>query len=183
MPRLTAIEPAEATGQAADLLAAIKQKLGVAPNIFRTMANRPAVLESFLGFNEGLGGGRFDAATREAIALTVAGENACDYCASAHSAISKSLKVDQGEIDHRLAGRSSDVEIDAILTFARAVVANKGHVTASDLALARDAGLDDGDIVEIVANVALNIFTNYFNHVAETEIDFPVVRTGTPQAA
>ena len=37
----------------------------------------------------------------------------------------------------------------------------------------REAGFDYGVIAEVVAHVALNLFTNYFNNVAETDIDFP----------
>lgn len=183
MPRLQAVEPESATGPAKEVLDGVKAQLGAVPNIFRTLANRPAVLQSFLGFNQSLGAANFSAATREAIALTVAGRNGCDYCASAHSTISKSLKVGQDEIDNRLAGRSGDPTLAAILAFASAVVNAQGHVSDGDLAAARAAGLNDGDVVEIVANVAINIFTNYFNHVADTEIDFPVVRTGVRQAA
>jgi hypothetical protein len=39
----------------------------------------------------------------------------------------------------------------------------------------RQAGYDEGQIVEIVLHVALNTLTNYVNEVAGTEIDFPVV--------
>jgi alkylhydroperoxidase family enzyme len=52
-------------------------------------------------------------------------------------------------------------------------VGERGHVSDEDLQALRDEGFSDGDITEVVANVALNIFTNYFNHVADPEIDFP----------
>lgn len=176
MARIPAITDAEASGAAAELFGAIKGKLGIVPNLYRVTANQPVVLKALLGLGETLGGGSFDVRTREAIALAVAGENSCDYCASAHTAISKSLKVDPAEIEARLHGRSADPKVQAILTFARAVVAEKGRVSDADLAAARAAGLGDAEIVEVVANVVANIFTNYLNHVADTEIDFPVVR-------
>lgn len=183
MPRVQPIDPKSATGEAAELLGAVQQKLGMVPNLLRTFANQPAVLKSYLSFSEALSGGGFDAPTREAIALAVAGENGCDYCASAHTAISSSLKVDRSEIDSNLAGTSSDPRVAAILTFAKAVVAERGWVSDRDIDAARQAGLSDADIAETVGNVAFNIFTNYFNHVADTDIDFPVVRTGQRRAA
>ena len=94
MPRLIAIDPATATGEAKELLDGIQKKLGVTPNVIRTMANAPAVLKAYLAFGDALAGGRFDTKSREAIALTVAGANNCEYCASAHTAFSKSLKVE-----------------------------------------------------------------------------------------
>lgn len=183
MPRIQAVNPTTATGRAKDLLDAVQKKLGAVPNLMRTMANQPAVLDAYLKFGEALGQGSFDAKTREAIALATAGANACDYCASAHTAISKSLKVDPSEIEARLAGRSADLELQAVLDFAKAVIAKRGEVSDSDLAAARGAGYDDGTIVEIVANVTLNILTNYLNHVAQTEIDFPVVDARLAKAA
>jgi len=161
---------------AAELFDAIRAKVGMVPNVYRVAANQPAALKGLLGLGEALGQGSFDARTREAIALTVAGENACDYCASAHSAISRNLRVDDAEIAARLAGRSTDPRLQAILSLSAAVVRERGFVGDAALAAARDAGLSDADIVETVANVVANIFTNYLNHVAETDIDFPVVR-------
>ena len=183
MPRLTALDPATADGEAKTLLDAVQGKLGVTPNILRTMASAPAALQAYLGFGEALAGGRFDARSREAIALTVAGANSCDYCASAHAAVSKSLKVDEAEIALRLQGHAGDPKLDAALVFARALVEKRGWVSDDDLAAVRGAGHDDGAIVEIVANVAANLFTNYFNHVAQTDIDFPKVEAAARQAA
>jgi uncharacterized peroxidase-related enzyme len=174
MPRIAQINDATATPEAAALFAAIKGKIGMVPNLYRVAANQPAVLKALLGANEALAAGSFDARTREAIALTVAGANACDYCASAHSAISASLKVDDAAIAAHLSGRSPNPRTDAILRLASAVVETRGLVRDADLEDARAAGLTDGDIVETVGNVIANIFTNYLNHVARTEIDFPV---------
>ena len=176
MSRLTQITDDAATPAAAELFSAIKAKIGVVPNLYRVMANEPAVLAANLGLGEALGKGGFDPKTREAIALVTAGANNCDYCASAHTAISKNLKVDDAEIAARLQGQSSDPKIQAILTFAKAVVDARGFVSDADLRAAREAGLTEGEIVETLANVVANIFTNYINHVADTDIDFPVVR-------
>lgn len=175
MSRIPAVDPATATGEAKDLLDAVQKKLGFAPNLLRVLANAPSALKTYLGISESLGQGRFDAKSREAIALAVAGANACAYCASAHSAISASLKVDPDEITRRLGGHASDAKLDAALVFARAVVDKKGLVSDADLAAVRAAGHDDGAVLEIVANVVGNILTNYVNHVADTDIDFPKV--------
>lgn len=175
-----AITPVSDTAANADvqgLFAAIKGRIGMVPNLYRVMANRPAVLTASLKLGEELGKGSFDTATREAIALAVAGANTCDYCASAHTAISKGLKVDAAEIAQRLRGQSADPRTQAILTLAVSINETRGRPGAAAVAAARAAGLSDGDILEVVGNVVANIFTNYTNHIAETEIDFPVVRT------
>ncbi|MHA1154020.1 MAG: carboxymuconolactone decarboxylase family protein [Alphaproteobacteria bacterium] len=183
MPRLNPIDPAQAEGQAKVLLDGVRKKYGMVPNLLATLANAPAALEAYLSLGQALGRSSLDGKTREAIALTVAGENGCDYCAAAHSAIGAGLGMAAEELAANLAGRSSDPRVAAILRFARAVVVERGWVGDNELAEARAAGLGDGEITEIVATVAASIFSNYFNHVAGTEIDFPPVSNLRDRAA
>lgn len=173
MARITQVSDTAASPEAAALFTAIKGKIGMVPNLYRVAANQPAVLASMLGLNEELSRGSFDARTREAIALAVAGANACDYCASAHAAISAGLKVPAAAIDAHLEGRSDDPRTGAILALATSIVSAQGMVADADLVAAKAVGLTEADIVETVANVVANIFTNYINHVAGTDLDFP----------
>jgi alkylhydroperoxidase family enzyme len=85
--------------------------------------------------------------------------------------------VDQSEIDSRLKGRSADPKLAALLTFAKTIVDKQGLVSNDEIGAVRAAGYNDGAIAEVTAHVAANIFTNYINHVAQTDIDFPVVNT------
>ena len=183
MSRLTPIDPAQAEGKAKALLDGVQTALGTTPNLIRTLAHSPAALQAYLDLGKALGGGSLDAKTREAIALTVAGENGCDYCASAHTAIGRHLGVAATELAENLEGRSGDAKVAAILGFARALVAKRGWVSDADVGDAREAGVSDGEIAEVVAVVAANIFSNYFNHVAGTEVDFPLVESGAKAAA
>jgi uncharacterized peroxidase-related enzyme len=177
MPRIAPVADSAAPPETAAILAAIKGKIGMVPNLYRTTAQNPAVLTALLGLGEALGRGRFTAGEREAIALTVAEVNTCDYCASAHTAIATSLKATPDDIAGYRAARAADPRLAGILTLARRLVETRGKVTDADLAAARTAGLTEADIVETVGMTVQNIFTNYLNHVFETEIDFPVVRT------
>ena len=77
------------------------------------------------------------------------------------------------QLQHARLGEADDRRTDAVLRFARQVLGSRGHVSDGELQAFRDAGYDDGAVAEVVANVALNILTNYFNNVAETDIDFP----------
>ncbi|HXV24028.1 MAG TPA: carboxymuconolactone decarboxylase family protein [Alphaproteobacteria bacterium] len=175
MSRVKSIEPATASGRAKELLDSVQKSFGMTPNLMRIMANQPAVLDAYLKFSNALEQGSLDAKTREGIALTSAGANACGYCASAHTAISKMLNVEPVEIEAQLAGRSSDKKLAAALAFTRTLIAKRGDVSNADITALRAAGHDDGAIIEIVANVVANILTNYLSHVSQTEIDFPVV--------
>ncbi len=158
------------------LLEAVKKQLGVAPNVFRVVANSPAALEGYVGLLGALAKGALPAATHERIALAVAELNRCDYCLSAHTYLAKNVaKLDDAEITANRSGASNDVKADAAVRFASNVVQQRGHVSDDEVRAVRSAGYTDAQIVEIVQHVALNIWTNYINSVAKTDIDFPAI--------
>jgi uncharacterized peroxidase-related enzyme len=174
IPTPATIDTAPAAARPA--LEAAKRQLGVAPNLFRVIANSPAALAGYLGLNAALAQGALDAKTRERIALAVAEVNGCGYCLAAHSYLGKTLaKLDAAEIAANRAGGSTDARAAAAVRFAVQVVEARGHVGDAELAAVRAAGFDDAQIIEIVLHVALNTLTNYVNEVAGTEIDFPAV--------
>ena len=167
----------DAPEAAHDLLNGVKASLGIVPNLYRLTANSPAALNGLLSLNGALGKGSLPAATREKIALAVANVNGCSYCNSAHSYIAANLlKLSEDEIVRAREGRAADAKADAAVSLARRIAIARGSVTDTDIAAARAAGLSDAELVEVVAHVALNVFTNYVNEVFATEIDFPVVR-------
>lgn len=156
-------------------LDAIHKQLGVVPNLFRLIGSSPAALTAFTGFQGALAK-TLDVKTRERIALAVAQVNGCDYCLSAHTYIGLNLvKISPEEIALNRKGASGDVKANAAVRFAAKVAKERGHVSDADIAAVRDGGFTDAQVVEIVALVAENSFTNYLNEVAKTEIDFPVV--------
>lgn len=178
MTRITALNPDETTGKTKELFNAVHAKLGVVPNMMRTMGNAPAVLEGYLSLSGILAKGKLGGKTGELIALAVAENNSCDYCLSAHTFIGTNLvKLDAQTITDARTGQSSDEKTAAILQFAKALVNKNGLVNDADFSNAKSAGVTDEEVSEIVAHVALNILTNYFNNTANTEIDFPVVST------
>lgn len=174
IPTPASIEAAPAAAH--DALGAVKAKLGKAPNLYLLTATSPATLDGLLSLSSALGKGAIDAATRERIALAVANVNGCDYCNSAHTYIAKNLiKLSDDEIALARDGRSSDAKADAAVTLARKIAVERDAVTDADIAQARKAGLADAELVEIVGNVAVNVFTNYLNEVFKTPVDFPAV--------
>lgn len=175
MQRISAVDPANATGRGKELLDGVQAKLGMTPNLMKTLANAPAALDAYLQFSAALGKGSLDAKFREQIALTVAQANFCEYCLSAHSAIGKMVGLKPEEILASRQAHDQASKRNAGLQFAQALVLKRGEVSDQTLADVKAAGYTDGEITEIVANTALNIFTNYFNHVARTDVDFPIV--------
>lgn len=178
MPRIaTPATIAAAPVASQPLLQAVEKQLGLVPNLFRLVSNSPAALEGYLGLSGALARGRLPAPTRERIALAVAEINGCSYCLSAHTYLGKNLaKLDDAEMAANRNGGSNDPKAAAAVLFAAKVARNRGHVGEEDLGAVRLAGYDDALIIEIVQHVALNVWTNYINEVAKTEVDFQLVR-------
>ncbi|WP_435640726.1 carboxymuconolactone decarboxylase family protein [Micavibrio aeruginosavorus] len=168
------VNPDTATGRVAELLAGAKAKLGMVPNMFRVIANAPKVLDGYFAFS-GAVGNTLNGKAREQLAIALAGSNDCGYCLSAHTALGRMAGVSGDDLRSAQSGSVSDPKTQAMIDFALEVNRTHGENMQSGVAAARDAGLSDEELLEIIANVALNIFTNAVNGVAETEIDFPKV--------
>jgi uncharacterized peroxidase-related enzyme len=176
--RITQLDPTRATGKTKQLFDQVQAKLGAVPNAFRVLGNAPAALEGYLNFDGALAAGSFNGKIREQIALAVAESNLCSYCLSTHTFIASRAGLTEKEIADAARAVAATAKTEAILKLARDVVVQRGEVSNTDLDQARASGLTDGEIVETVANVALNILTNYVNHVAQTVVDFGEVKAG-----
>jgi uncharacterized peroxidase-related enzyme len=181
MNRLHPIDPAIAEGKAKTLLDAVRAGIGSTPNMFRGLAAGPAALEAYLNYNRALSHGVLPAKIREQIALVSAEFNGCDYCASAHTVLGKHAGLSQDDITKALEGRAADPKADSALRFAKLLLEKHGHISDADFD--QVSGLSEAEIVEIVAHVAINVFTNYFNIAFDTEVDFPVIRIQQAKAA
>jgi uncharacterized peroxidase-related enzyme len=176
MTRIAAIDPSAATGTTKDLLDAVKKGLGVVPNLFRVTAQSPAALEGMVTLYGAIGKG-LTPKLREAIALATAEVDGCDYCLSAHTYLGKRAGLSEGDLVDVREGQASDPKVAAASRFARVLLEKRGQVSDADVTDVRRAGFGDGEIVEIIANVAWSVFTNFVNEVAGTDIDFePIVR-------
>jgi len=141
------------------------------------MALSPATLAGVPAMNDAVGRSALSAKVREQLALAIAGENGCDYCASTHGAIGRMSGLDEEEVARNLAGDDTDPNARAPLSLASSIVIARGRVTPAEIEEARDAGVTDAEFVDVVAAVSINTMTNYLNHIAETEIDIPDIRT------
>ncbi|PWE32865.1 peroxidase [Maritimibacter sp. 55A14] len=175
MARVAVIDPQTSSDEAKPLLDAVQSGLGMVPNFIRVLANSPAALSAFLGLHGIAGSGLLEEKTRERIALAVAEQNACQYCVSAHTAIGRKVGLDNQEMLANRMGRSADTKAEAALTFARALVEHTGQVSGAEFEAVRAAGHSDGEIIEIITHVAMNIFTNLLGKATQVEIDFPKI--------
>ena len=175
MPTIGPIDVASATGTTAETLAAVKKSLGMVPNLFATLAQSPAALQTYFGIKQGLAAGTLTARQHELIALAVAQANGCQYCLSAHTVLNGMLGTTAADMKAARAGRGANPRDDAILSLAREVVEKRGRLAPAQVVAYKSRGLSDADILETVSSVVHNILTNYVNEIAGTEIDFPVI--------
>jgi len=176
MTRIAPVISSTADAKVATTLTQLKTSFGMLPNLFATLAHAPVALDGLLSLSKTLSRGRLTARQREILALAVGQENECRYCLSAHTASAKAAGVSEAEVLKARGGDGEDPFEQALASLAKKIVRERGHVSDHDLENARRAGIDDGLLMEIVAQVALNTFTNYANELAGTEIDFPVVQ-------
>jgi len=173
---MSRIQPATTPdSKSQELLGGVQRMLGSTPNMFTTLAHSSSSLGFAVAGFTGFGASKLSAALREQLALTVAGVNNCEYCASAHTALGKMHKIEDRELANNLNAKSSDAKTQVALTFAQTVVVARGHVADADLQAVRMAGYSDAEILDIVTIVAFNTFTNYINSVSKTDVDFPLV--------
>ena len=176
MNRVPLIDRADTSAERKALLDAIHGAFGATPNMFRAVANSPAALKSMWGSFGALGGGTLGARLGEQIAVAVADRNACSYCLAAHTVLGQKAGASAEEMAAAQLGESSDPKTRAALLFALKVVGQRGQVSGADVQALRDAGFSDEQVVEILAHVALNLFTNYVNLAFAVPMDFPTVK-------
>ena len=159
-----------------EALETMKVRMGKAPNAMATLAQSPAAFNGYHALKKSLMRGRLTNRQREIVALVTAQENACQYCLSGHTQAAAAIGLSATDIVNARTGKGDNKLDNAIVGFAMKVIRYRGLVDDADLVVAREAGVDDSLMVEIVANVTLNTFTNYNNRLADTEIDYPVVQ-------
>lgn len=175
MARINPINTTQTDDSTRQTLDGVKRKLGVVPNLIATLAHSPTALHGYLGFSDAASKGRLSAAQREIVALAVAQANGCAYCLAAHTYIGKGAGLDAKQIAAARQASGGEPQDAALASFAKTVVNKRGLVDDQDVAALKSAGWDDAVVIEVVALVALNTLTNYINHVADTEVDFPAV--------
>ena len=175
MSRVPLIDPVQCNDERKELLDQIHAAFGATPAMFRAVANSSAALKSMWGSFGALGAGSIAPQLGEQIAVAVADRNDCEYCLAAHSALGRKAGASAADMASAQRGESPDPRTAAALRFALRLVDARGKVGDTDVRALRDAGFDDTQIVEILAHVALNLFTNYVNVAFAVPLDFPAV--------
>jgi uncharacterized peroxidase-related enzyme len=177
MSRLSVPSLESATGATADIYGQIKKAIGSVPNTFAAIgAHGPAALKAVLAADAVLASGNLSKRDQETIKLVISGVAGCDYCVAAHSLLGKLAGLKPEELKNIRDGKpTGDVKRDALIHFVRGLAAGSGDVSDADFAAIKDAGYSDAQLVDISLAFATTVFTNVFNRINDTDIDFPAV--------
>jgi alkylhydroperoxidase family enzyme len=173
MPTINPVELETASEASAKLLKAVEERLGRPMNMLSTLAHSPAMLDAYLHFNGVMGQFQLSPRLRMLISGTVAQEMGGEYMLSAIFALGPREGVSPAEIEDSRHARSDDHKTQQVLQFASKVIHEHGHLPSSEVESLRHAGFSDQEIVEVIGMIALNVWRNLFNLIAQTPIDFP----------
>ena len=173
MSKVPLVRSTEAPAKSREILDQTQQKIGMVPNLYRALAASPAALKGYVELAAILGGGVLSAKTRESLAVAIAEANRCEYCLSAHTAIGKMSGLNDDAILAARVGKAEDPKLQAILDLAGKMVRHRGQVTHQDFEAAHAAGVTHAEFAEIAAHIGMHTFSNYFNNLVQTDIDFP----------
>jgi len=144
---------------------AVQEKAGFIPNVFLTLAHRPAEARAFFDYHDALmeKDGGISKAEREMIVVATSATNACLYCVVAHGAILRirakdPLVADQVAVNHRKADISP--RQSAMLDFALKVATASGTIVDADFETLRAHGFTDEDAWDIGAIAAFFALSN-----------------------
>lgn len=177
MPRIPTPALNSATGATAEIYAQIKKAAGAVPNTYATIgAHGPAALKAILQADGVLAAGTLSRQELEAIKLAVSVAAGCDYCVAAHSLLGKMAGLQPEPLRQIRAGEATgDARRDALLRFVRRLTQSSGTIGEAEFAAIKAAGFTDAELVEISLAIAVTSFTNIFNRINDTTLDFPAV--------
>jgi uncharacterized peroxidase-related enzyme len=167
-----------ATGATAEVFAQIRKVAGGVPNTFAAIgALNPAALQAVLNADGALTHGTLSKQDQETIKLVVSAVAGCDYCVAAHSVLGKMTGLRPDVLAQLRSGEAtSDAKRDALVSFVRMLTKTSGTISDAEFAAIKDAGYTDAQLVDISLAIALTAFTNVFNRVNDTDVDFPAVK-------
>lgn len=175
MPRIEMQNPESTSGERREILGQIQSAFGTTPNMFKTIANSTPALKMMWASFGALGNGKLGAKLGEQIAVAVANVNRCEYCLAAHTALGKGAGLTSEVMTNAQVGKSTEARTQAALAFAIKLVKEKANIAPDEISALKKVGFSDEEIAEILAHVALNIFTNYTNVAFDVPVDFPKV--------
>jgi uncharacterized peroxidase-related enzyme len=162
----------EVSAQNQTNFAALKKALGMVPNLYAAIAYSDNGLSRYLAYQAAKTS--LSNKEKEAVNLIVSQVNGCRYCQSAHTLLGKMNGFSEEELINIRRGHSSNLKLDALVTIAKDITENKGHVNNDNLEAFYAAGYNNGNLVDVILQVSDKIAMNYLHNLTQIPIDFPI---------
>ncbi|MBI3375359.1 MAG: carboxymuconolactone decarboxylase family protein [Betaproteobacteria bacterium] len=173
MARLNVVTPQQASGRVKELFDGIQASVGMIPQIYQGVANSAAALEGVLHLGKTLSTGQLSGTEIEAVKLVVSQAYGCNYCLAVHTLLGKKHGLTENETIAIRRGTAEAPRLGALVDFVNSVMRPEGSATDDTVRAVRAAGYNDAQVAEILLVVAQTVFTNLFNRVHQTPVDFP----------
>jgi uncharacterized peroxidase-related enzyme len=165
-------DEATAPEAARDALAATRRNFGMVPNLERVMASAPALLAAYSAAWDLFETTSLTPVERQVVYQAANFENDCAYCVPWHTLLAKRAGMAPEDIEALRSGaRLSDPKLEALRTFARRLIHDRGKATGADLDTFLAAGYGPAQALEVVLGLAVKVMSNYVNSIAGTPLD------------
>ncbi len=164
----------EASETQKELLTITRKEYKMIPNMYRAMANQPALLKSYMDAYKGFRTqSNFSSLEQEIVFLTISVENNCSYCMAAHSIIADLVsKVPPNITDAiRTGAEIPDAKLKSLQEFTSIMLNKRGNPSEEDVRLFFENGYNEKHILDIILAISIKTISNYTNHIFHTEID------------
>jgi AhpD family alkylhydroperoxidase len=150
----------------------LQAAFGMIPNIAGAMATSPVLINSLVGLFGNVHGGSFTEAQVQAVLLTDAVTNACDWAVAFHTALALKEGLDPADVQAiREGGSPKDSKLAALSALARTMIERRGRLDDADVDRFIAAGFGKDHALEVIAIVAASTITNYTGSVTKTPLE------------
>ncbi len=154
------------------ILAKTKEEFKMIPNLERTMALAPTLLESYVVSWNLFQNTSLSSIERQIVYQTANFENECDYCVPWHTLLSKQAKMPQEDIQAlRNGAKLSNSRHQELRRFTQSLIRCQGNIVQADLDAFYQAGYTPQQALEVVLGIAIKTMSNYTNSIAGTPLD------------
>ncbi|WP_435139183.1 carboxymuconolactone decarboxylase family protein [Formosa sp. A9] len=154
------------------LLEKSKKAYGYVPNLHGVLAEAPGLLEAYQNLHELFANSSFNPNELTVVWQTINVEHNCHYCVPAHTAIAKSMQIDD-DIINALKNNTElpDNKLEVLRNTTLSIVRNRGNIPQNEIEAFYDAGFTKRQLLDIVLGLAQKTISNYTNSIAETPLD------------
>jgi len=149
-----------------------KGAFGFVPNLIGALGATPIGAKAYLTLNQIFSEATLTPVEQQVVLIAGSVENNCEYCVAAHTGAAKGAEISEDVLSALRAGEKlPDAKLDALATFTKQVIQERGWVSDDQVQTFLDAGYTKAQVIEVIVGLALKTISNYTNHIVDTPLD------------